>query len=203
MKKIALILVVLMFFSMGVLFAQENSGYIKPTYFYGVGWEKFGESSTAFTTMGLDLDLVLGNGLTFGLSNTMAWNEHRAISQNLFGIGYTLVKEGWSVGGLITAGPYINLKSETRTTRSGYVAGVIDPENFPVGPDIEDDLIPYYLAITETTSSLEMLALVGFNINFTYWINEKLGVSAAVTNNWLTKYDGSLFALKIGISGKF
>jgi len=86
----------------GGVFAQENnSGHIKPTLGVGFIIGEFSGQSETLTGLNLDVDFVNSFGLTFGLQNTMAWNNDMADVYNFFGFGYTYVAPQWSAGAKI------------------------------------------------------------------------------------------------------
>ena len=107
MKKTLLILVIFAVIGTGYLFANDDSGdgsgtgsgYIKPTYNLGFTTGNFEGYSSTLTTLMLDVDFVMANGLTFGLQNAMSWESGVGLfNLTNFGIGYTYNADVWSAG---------------------------------------------------------------------------------------------------------
>jgi len=114
MKKTLLIFAVIMLIGTGYLFANEESSegsragssYIKPTYNVGFTTGSFEGESNTLTSLMLDVDFVISNGLTFGLQNAMSWKSGVGLYNLInFGIGYTYNADGWSAGGKLMSVP--------------------------------------------------------------------------------------------------
>jgi hypothetical protein len=107
MKKITFVLFLLLALT-GGLFAQNDTGYVKPTLSLGftrVSQEGFNDT---LTTLSLDVDFVNAIGLTFGLQTIMAWSrDFPSLPLNAFGIGYTHNFDTWNIGGKIMAVPFV------------------------------------------------------------------------------------------------
>jgi len=109
MKKFLLVFAVLMLVGMGNLFAEESpsTGYIKPTYNLGFVSTSFEDVSEILTAIGLEVDFVAANGLTFGIQNILAWETDFGLFNMInFGIGYTYNADGWCVGGKLMTLPH-------------------------------------------------------------------------------------------------
>jgi hypothetical protein len=88
-KKMGMVLVLAMLIAGGV-FAQDNQGYIKPTFGPGFSTGKVQGYSATLTTLALDVDFVTTSGLTFGMQDAMAWNDEVGAEPFIaFGFGYT------------------------------------------------------------------------------------------------------------------
>jgi hypothetical protein len=106
-RKLLLLLLVLMAVSMGNISAQEYEGFIKPTWSAGLSMLNEGGIDYTLTRLGLDIDFVHSTGITFGLQNTMAWNDDiGAALFAAFGMGYTYDAGMWCAGAKVMAVPY-------------------------------------------------------------------------------------------------
>jgi len=106
-RKFCFVLLVFMLVGMGGIFAQENSGFIKPTYSVGFAVGKMGGYSETLTALGLDVDFVNSLGITLGLQTLMAWNDDVGAEPFVaFGVGYTYTATKWDAGAKLMSVPY-------------------------------------------------------------------------------------------------
>jgi hypothetical protein len=108
MKKGKIVFVSLVFMLAGSIgiFAQENGGYIKPTWSLGFVSATVEGYSEALAAIALDVDFINSFGLTFGLQPIMAWNGDGTFGMTNLGIGYTYTADKWSAGGKLMAVPF-------------------------------------------------------------------------------------------------
>ena len=106
-KKLGLFLLFLILISIGGLFAQNDYGYIKPTFSGGVSNFSCDDFTDSLISLALDVDFVSISGLTFGFHSLQAWSGAIApFSFVAFGIGYSLNVNRWSTGIKVMAVPF-------------------------------------------------------------------------------------------------
>jgi hypothetical protein len=104
MKRILLFFIITAVVAVSV-FAQEKTGYIKPT--LGVGYGSASQNGVGMMsgmTLSLDIDFVSRFGFTLGFSNIFLFDE-LGINFHPFGLGYTYTATKWSIGGKLLAVP--------------------------------------------------------------------------------------------------
>ena len=153
-RKIALILLLLVFMGIGSIFAWE-SGYTKPTFSFGFSnfWNGSSESGMAF---GLDLDFVAFNGLTFGLQNLIVADDRPDTDLvTSIGLGYTFTADLWSIGAKL------------------MITNFMDTG-------------------------------VGADVNGTFWVSEKLGITGMATyfRGVGDDHDWNILTFRLGISAR-
>jgi len=108
-KKVIFVFLILVIFGTVQVFAQQDKGYIKPTFSFGVlSLNPENGSKETMPGFAMDVDFVSSLGLTFGMQIVFGWNDNIAITNFPFGGGYTYTADSWSVGGKWMAVPPID-----------------------------------------------------------------------------------------------
>ena len=137
MKKKGLLIVLLfMFIGIGSLFAQ-SSGFIKPTFSFGLASARYsGWGSDSGIVGSFDLDFVNSMGLTIGVQ---AWTYDGDIdfSGTAGGVGYTYDGGSWCIGAKLMYGAIMDVVYFGSNVNGTYwlyenigISGLIDL-NFP------------------------------------------------------------------------